>query len=277
MLPSLLVIGAAKCGTTSLHHYLDSHPDIAMSAEKELNFFVPEINGGRGLDWYESQFDRSAPIRGESSPAYTTHPLFAGVPERIHALIPDVQLLYLVRDPIDRIVSHWRLLQRDPDIGSLAQMLEDPFHGPSMVNVSRYWLQLEQYLRFFSQEQILVVDAEKLRDRRAETLARIFRFLRVDSESCSDEFGRRLNVTPAPTRRDRAGRLVVARLERALGSSRADAIVGAAPRALKAPFRRVVDPPAIGPELFDRLADELRPDVERLRAQTGEAFAGWSL
>ena len=79
MLPNLIVIGAAKCGTTSLHEYLNEHPEISMSSEKELYFFVEEKNLGKGLAWYESQFDPSAPVRGESSPGYSAFPLYRGV------------------------------------------------------------------------------------------------------------------------------------------------------------------------------------------------------
>ena len=63
-LPNLLVIGGLKCGTTSLHHYLNLHPAIAMSRPKELNFFVEELNWHLGSDWYASHFDRAAAVRG---------------------------------------------------------------------------------------------------------------------------------------------------------------------------------------------------------------------
>ena len=97
MLPTVIVIGAAKCGTTSVHEYLDDHPEVAMSAEKELNFFVEEKNWPRGIAWYESQFDPDAPVRGESSPTYTAYPEYHGVPERIRSVVPDAKLIYLVR------------------------------------------------------------------------------------------------------------------------------------------------------------------------------------
>jgi hypothetical protein len=246
VLPNLLVIGAAKCGTTSLHAYLDAHPDIAMSAPKELNFFVAELNGGRGLDWYERQFDASAPVRGESSPAYTNYPFYAGVPERIRAALPDLRLVYLVRDPIERIVSHYRLIEPDPRLGSLAEALADPVHGPRMLTVSRYWSQLEQFLRFFSAEQILVVDADELRDRRRETLARVYRFGGADPAFHSADLDRLHNVSRSPSR-------------------------------VRTLLRRSGEAPALTPELRERLENELRPDVERLRARTGQRFAGWSI
>ena len=95
MLPNLIVIGAAKCGTTSLHEYLNEHPEISMSSEKELYFFVEEKNLGKGLAWYESQFDPSAPVRGESSPGYSALPLYRGVPERMAETIPDAKLVVI--------------------------------------------------------------------------------------------------------------------------------------------------------------------------------------
>ena len=78
-LPNLIVIGGLKCGTTSLHHYLNLHPQVAMSRPKELNFFVAELNWELGPEWYASHFDRDADLRGETSPHYTNLPRFTGV------------------------------------------------------------------------------------------------------------------------------------------------------------------------------------------------------
>jgi hypothetical protein len=85
-LPSFLIIGAMKAGTTSLYHYLKSHPQIHMSRIKELDFFVTELNWGRGLDWYSQQFSgigTNVLAAGEASTNYTKYPRYKGVPERI--------------------------------------------------------------------------------------------------------------------------------------------------------------------------------------------------
>jgi hypothetical protein len=248
-----------------------------MSAPKELNFFVAELNGGRGLDWYDRQFDASAAVRGESSPAYASHPLYAGVPERIRAAIPDVRLVYLVRDPIERMLSHYRLIEPDPGVGSLAEAFEHIDHGPSMLSVSRYWAQLERYLSCFASDRILVVDADHLRDRRREALASVYEFVGVDPDFSPSDLDQRHNISPDPTRLARLGRTGLRGLERAVGQERARAVVRRVPAPLKAPFRPVAEKPAVTPELRERLENELRPDVERLRAHTGQRFAGWSL
>ncbi len=106
-LPNLIVIGSQKCGTSGLHYYLGLHPEISMSTPKELDFFIAERNYPLGLDWYRSQFDPQAKVRGESSPNYTAYPQHVGVPERMHSIVPEARLLYMVRDPIDRIAAHW--------------------------------------------------------------------------------------------------------------------------------------------------------------------------
>ena len=107
-LPNLIVIGGLKCGTTSLHHYLNLHPEIAMSRPKELNFFVAELNWDLGPDWYASHFDRAAPVRGETSPHYTNLPRFGGVAERMREVLgAEARIVYMVRDPIDRMLSHY--------------------------------------------------------------------------------------------------------------------------------------------------------------------------
>ncbi len=106
-LPNLVLIGGLKCGTTSLHHYLNLHPQVAMSRPKELNFFVAELNWDLGADWYASHFDPGADVRGETSPHYTNRPRLEGVARRMRELLDDVRILYAVRDPIERLLSHY--------------------------------------------------------------------------------------------------------------------------------------------------------------------------
>ena len=192
MLPNLLVIGAAKCGTTSLHEYLNAHPEISMSREKELDFFVAEKNWGRGVGWYEAQFE-DAPARGESSVSYTAFPEYRGVPERIGEALPEARLIYLVRDPVERIVSHF-LHHSIRNPGSSLDELASSDLGRRLLDVSRYWTQLSRYLEHFPPEQILVVDTDDLRARRRETLQRIFAFVGVDPSFRSWSFRRKHNV-----------------------------------------------------------------------------------
>lgn len=94
-----------KSGTTSFASYLDHHPEGALSKPKEPNFFADPGNWDRGFDWYTSLFPTDVLVAGEASVMYTMVPEFVGAPERIRQTIPDVRLLYLVRDPIERMRS----------------------------------------------------------------------------------------------------------------------------------------------------------------------------
>jgi hypothetical protein len=188
-LPTFFVVGAPKAGTTSLHTYLDAHPQIQMSAVKEPRFFAGPDNGiaypadhVAALDDYEALFDPAFAVRGESSTDYATHPRRTGVPARIKAAVPGARFVYMVRDPVQRTLSHHRMTtallgERRPlelALGDLSDLMT-PYISPSL-----YATQLELYLEHFPQERILVVDQADLQADRAGTLRQIHRFLAVE-------------------------------------------------------------------------------------------------
>ena len=152
-LPNLVVIGAQKCGTSGLHYQLGLHPEIWMSRPKELNFFIEERNWSRGEDWYRAYFDARARVRGESSPNYTAYPQHLGVPERMHSVIPDAKLIYVVRDPLERIAAHWvHNYAKRREKGDLRATLTHA--NTSYVVRSQYHMQLQQFLAHYPLEQI---------------------------------------------------------------------------------------------------------------------------
>jgi hypothetical protein len=278
MLPNLIVIGAAKAGTTTLHHHLGLHPEIAMSATKELRFFLDRHNWNRGPEWYSAQFPDDAPVRGESSPRYTGYPFNPDVPERMAALIPDARLIYILRDPIDRLVSDYEMVIRAGNAEEpLSKLVDDP-EDSWFVARSRYWFQLERFLRHYPPERILVLDATELATGTAALMARAFRFLGVDDTFTSPAFADRLNVAREPPRvRNGRGEHVVRALDRVLGESRSQRLRAAAPTALHRPFSQRVGSAALSRDERARLEDFLRPDAERLRAHTGLPFSDWSV
>src|SRR5919202_1198379 len=178
-LPNLIVIGAQKCGTSGLHSYLSLHPEISVSQPKELNFFIAERNWPLGLDWYRGHFDPRAVVRSEASPNYTAYPQHLDVPERMHSVVPDARLVYMVRDPIDRIAAHWvHNYAKHREKGDLRSTL---LHSnTSYLARSHYYAQLQRFLRFYPLERVMVIEQGELRNRRNETLRRIFEFAGVD-------------------------------------------------------------------------------------------------
>ena len=101
-LPDFLIIGAQKCGTTSLYAYLVSHPKINSASRKELHFFDRHFQ--KGSAWYRSHFNSGNHLTGEATPYYFFHPL--GI-RRIYSLLPNVKLILLLRNPVDRAFSHY--------------------------------------------------------------------------------------------------------------------------------------------------------------------------
>lgn len=207
LLPNLFIIGAMKSGTTSLHYYLSLHPEISMAKEKEPHLFerhwCPENSDKwqEKLQWYASLF-KEKKIRGESSTGYTMYPDRPNIPQRIHSLVPDAKLIYLVRHPVDRIISHYlhNVSRGYTQAHSVeAFLFEDKQNYPLLV--SSYGLQLEQYLKYFSNSQILVVRFSDLQQHRLQTLRKIFNFLDIDPSFSHPEFQKVFNVSPIDAKR----------------------------------------------------------------------------
>jgi hypothetical protein len=274
-LPNVIVIGAQKCGTSSLHYYLGLHPEVAMSEPKELNFFQLDRNWGKGLDWYRQHFDASASRRGESSPNYTNFTRAPGVPERMASVIPDAKLIYLVRDPIDRIAAHW-VHHRASGLENLE--MPAALHGPiaSYVDRSRYAMQLERYLEYFPRDQILVVDSDKLLGDRLATLREVFEFLDVDAGFVDPGFTLERHESSRKRRRTPLGkfadRVVSRRLRRVIPRRARSAVAGLAPMS-----EPITKPHDLREKLGPEIVEVLHGEADRLRAITGLDFAGWSV
>ena len=290
-LPTFFIIGAAKSGTTSLHWYLDQHPQIQMSTDKEPNFFSGPENGvpypfGRTsrLEAYEELFDPAVGVRGEASTGYASHPRRQGVPERIKELVPEAKFIYLVRDPIARTISQYQhRVAVEGERRSLREALGD-LSDPYSICIcpSLYASQLDLYLRHFPRERLLVIDQAELLAGRQSTLRQIFTFLSVNDVVDWSRFAEELN-----TSRDRRiyppayARLHYVRLR----GPDLPAPLRWIPRRVRRPLRRSVerillsrlDTPTLDDELRARLEEFYADEVARLRALTGKTFPTWSI
>ena len=283
-LPNFLIIGAMKAGTTSLYHYLRPHPEVFMPGIKELDFFAEEGNWRRGFDWYAKQFQDAGPSAlalGEASTVYTKHPHYRGVPERIAAHLSDVRLIYVVRDPIDRIRSHY---QHRVAVGAEnAPVDRAVLQNPIYLDYSRYALQIEQYLPYLPRDRLLVITSESLRSDRSATIRRVYTFLAVSPDFVPPTLDREFYRTegrpvypPAVWALRRAARRWVPGAKRAkewvdsigvwrrLAGSRHTARPGNDGLKIPDNVRRIVE---------RRLAD----DVGRLREYLPADFDGWGL
>ena len=273
-LPNLIVIGAQKCGTSGLHFYLGLHPEVSVSEPKELNFFIAERNWPRGLDWYRGRLDPSAVVRVDASPNYTAYPQHKGVPERMAETLPDARLIYIVRDPIDRIAAHWvHNFSKGRHQGQLAETIMKP--KTSYIDRSRYAMQLERYLAHYPREQVLVLENEDLRNRRDETLHRVFEFAGADPAFTDRRFGSERHKTKRKTRLTPLGERIERRRaesERSEFSTKAWAVArGYWPLGLR------IERPRVREALPDDVLEVLRDDARRLEELTGRDFHHWSL
>ena len=225
--PNFLILGAARCGTTSLHYYLAEHPDVCMSSIKEPNHFLFDESGQPCIDdrrivaksvpdraRYEKLFTDPAIAIGEASPLYLYN---RETPALIHHSIPDARLIAIVREPVERTWSHFVYV--NDDLGdetvpafraAVERELElgyQPYRtGTHFVRLSAYADQLERYRQKFANEQLLVISYGDLIRRTPETLARICRFLGID-----DSFAFDTSVQYNPSSGERS---LVARLDR---------------------------------------------------------------
>ena len=273
-LPDFVIIGAMKCGTTSLHGMLGAHPDIFMSREKELHFFAEDMNLGRGEGWYRRHFRTARALCGEASPSYAAWPRHAGVPERMRALIPGAKLIYCVRDPIDRALSHYRHALAS---GAYRLPVDEGILREPFLRQGRYATQLERYLAAgWPEDRILVVEAEALRTQRKLTLEGILRFLDVDP-------GRR-DVSRVPDRHVSELKRLPSdrgvRLKRGLEPALRHvpwALRTHVERTLLRPLSTPMPKLALRAETRDALRRDFADEAARLRARTGRDFSGWSV
>lgn len=280
-LPTFLVIGAMKAGTTSLYHYLRDHPQVFMPEIKEVNFFNPRRNWHRGLTWYEEQF-RSAPpgtvAVGEASTSYTKYPWIAGVPERIASALGDVRLIYVVRHPIERMRSQYL---HHVATGQEWRPIGDAFRDEPMYrNISRYAFQLGRYEPFVAPQRILVIDARDLREDRVATLRRTYAFLEVDPSHVPGSIDREYLTS--------AGRQMKPRPLRAIRRiPKIRTVASYVPEPVKALKHRVtrglrteelsVERGDLPPGLEAELRASFRDDVARMRRWLGRDFDGWGI
>jgi hypothetical protein len=276
VLPTFIVIGARKSGTTSLHGYMKTHPDVFVSVEKEPKYFVEERAWPLGLAWYEGLFADAgdAKARGEFSTDYTAFPLYAGVPERMAALVPDVRLIYVMRNPIDHLRSAYSY---SLTIGTEARPIRETLLTDARyLYECEYALQIEQYLAHFPLDQLLLLTAEELRFKRQETMSRIFSFIGVDAgwvpPNLDEEFNRSQLTAPRPWAR-RVGDLLI---RTGLG----ERLPKRAQRASTSRYAlRDVQPEEleIDDDLRGRLVAYLRRDLQALRHWMGPSFDAWGL
>ena len=180
--PNLLVIGAMKASTSLLFELIKKHPDSCMSSTKELSFFDADRSDA---DWakYLENF-RGCPsdsrIIGEASPSYTLAPSGKDVPQRIRRWLGQPKLVYILRDPFERLVSHHLHGCVAGNWNQMEPFLESIDKHPVLLCTSHYAMILRRFTDEFGPDSVHIAIAERLHREPAEELAKLASYLQVD-------------------------------------------------------------------------------------------------
>ena len=281
--PNLFIIGAMKSGTTTLHEYLDSHPQIAMSRIKEPGYFVEELTQRQGEDWYLNLFeqDGSFRYRGESSTHYTKLPVYRGVAERLFRFNPDARLIYIMRNPIERLVSHYWHNVRDPVYGRERRaLLKAVRKRPDYLAFGDYAMQLEPYINLFGRDALYALTFEALIQDPQRELERLYDWLGLPSHPIEGEALKAHNQKP----KDIIGVAGAGLLNRIEHSNAWDRISPYVPPwaknwAKKRAYRPVDERPPQQdiPRLMDAIGDLQRRQIDKLSCLLGRDFPEWRM
>ena len=182
ILPNFMIIGSAKSATTTLSTILPKHPDIFISKPKEPKFFGR--NYYKGWDWYASRFEsgKDFALRGEASTMYSSlMKKFKRTPKLMHQYLPNLKLIYIVRHPLDRIVSQWRHYRgRHPNCANFNQITEDRLLRRLVIGCSMYFRRLSKFRKFYPDRQIYCMTFEDLIENPECSLKEILEFLGVE-------------------------------------------------------------------------------------------------
>lgn len=216
--PNLFVIGAMKAGTSSLHEYLHQHPQIFMSRFKEPQYFAPHATRwgqmwGQGNPcpepgsaWYERLFADAGDVRyaGESSVSYTARPWVENCEQRIYAFNPAARLVYLMRDPVERVISHyWHFVNDGREDLDLISAIR---RKPDYLARSHYAMQLRPYVDRFGADQVFTMTLEEFNSDPARWFSQLFQWLNIDVDVPIDT-SQRFNVSDAKITQTRRGRV----------------------------------------------------------------------
>ena len=201
MMPAFIVIGTHRGGTSAFYHYLTEHPGIGAATTKEVNYF--DRNYFKGSLWYRAHFptraqraNRAAFISGEASPHYLFHSL---VPQRVAQTIPDVRLIVLLRNPVERAWSHYRryiylgreTLPFEQAIAEEERRLtadaQDTAGRTSYLARGLYANQLDRWFSVFPRERLLILRSEDFYADPAAILAQTLDYLDMPRDGMPEE------------------------------------------------------------------------------------------
>lgn len=261
-LPDFLIIGAMKCGTTTLAAQLAAQDGLFITTPKEPNFFSDDAIYARGLPWYERLFDAAKPgdLLGEASTHYTKRPNHPQTLERLLPVLPRVKLILMIRNPLERAVSHYI---HDWSMGTMPANIDAAFEQhPDLIDYGRYAYQLEPWIAAFGRDALFVTSLEAMTAAPADLLDRVGAFLGRSGLIWRIEKAQE-NVSAQRVRRLPLQGLL---MDNPLATTLRRALVPQALRDRIRKSRQMQERPSLTPALRSRLEAIYAEDHARLRA-----------
>ena len=259
-LPNFVVVGAMKCATTSLCAVLSQHPDIFVFEPKEPEFFCGNDFHPNDLAQYAALFADSggATAIGEGSTSYTKSLVFPNAAHRLATHLPTAKLIYIMRDPIKRIESHWLHSKRTIP-GFSESFRESLERHPNYIDTSLYWKQYQNLRQHFEEDQILLLLFEDFKSDPQSVIDRCLDFLDVDPSQSV------VTVHEHRSIGSRVDRPIISSIQ-SLGFARVflDLLPLSAKDCLKRPFqKRINSRPSWDQDTLQWILEQVRPDWVR--------------
>ena len=262
----VIIIGAMKSGTTSLYSYLAGHPEICESSIKEPEYFSRHQSHGAQGKQYEELWNFDETVHRyvlEGSTGYTKYPAEKGVPARIKAYGINPRFIYILRNPFERIESHFNAGRFNPE-------WKHSILDEHLINVSKYYMQLQRYREYFPRERFLLLDFAELKNSPETVLRQIYGFLELDKIVLPDSYDIK-NKTISNSKLD----ILYRKLIRTVGINRI------LPEPLKRVFRRILSERITIPRKMllaaerEQVHNTLEEDMMKLRDEYGIDVVKW--
>lgn len=270
-----MVVGAMKSATTSLCDLLNRHPEIFVCEPKQPEFFCRSTDPAGEINSYADLFSSATAhqIAGEGSTSYTKRLAFPGVAERISRLIPTVKLIYIMRDPIRRIESHWMHTIRSGKQVESHDIISVKT-SDNYVDTSLYWGQLNELWNWFSRQQVLTLFYEDFQRDPNESLGICHRFLGVPSITESTAAEVRHASIGSVVDKPIIGKFQKNKILRSLSAM----LPRKARNVLKRPFQfKVNRRPNWTAAGLNRVLEVIKPDADSVLAYCGKPADYWPL
>lgn len=269
---NFMVIGAQKCGTTSLAKQLSEHPEICFSDEKEPGFFNSTADWMLRLEEYHSLYSPSpGQLCGEASTMYTFLPEFKETHMRLHEYNPNLKLIYMMRQPVERIISHYA--HRVNHGHALALPEKAVLDDPSFIQRSRYGFQIQPYIQLFGRNKIHFILFEDYTSDPIEILMNVASFLGVSPEPFKEVDLSAKNQSEGRKYLGKEGREI---RTSSFAKAAAPLVPESIRKAVKKYFvREMTKKPAFPAELRKTLWDALENDVQLVEQLMGRRLNEW--